>query len=173
MGVREYARRRDVRHSSVQEAINSGRIASAVRKDAKGNPRIDAEAADKLWQENTDPAEQRGVHASSEEAAERPVSRSRGPSYAESRAIREAYEARLCKLQFDKAMGDLLPRAEIETSTFRVMRASRDAMLSLPDRLSAEVASMSDERQVHARISKEVEAIQAELADGLARLAAG
>lgn len=57
LSLRAYARHRGVTLRAVQKAIESGRIATV--KDDKGRPKIDQAAADKSWQEMTDPAMQR------------------------------------------------------------------------------------------------------------------
>ena len=41
IGIRAYARRREVSHSAVQKAIASGRLAESVSRDKSGRVRID------------------------------------------------------------------------------------------------------------------------------------
>ncbi len=48
MGVREYARHRSTGHSTVQKAIDSGRISTLP------NGKIDSDVADREWRENTE-----------------------------------------------------------------------------------------------------------------------
>jgi hypothetical protein len=59
IGIRAYARHRNCAPSTVVKAVSSGRLSTAVQRDARGRPKIDAAAADREWLANTDPNMQR------------------------------------------------------------------------------------------------------------------
>jgi len=55
-----------------------------------------------------------------------------GPSYAQSRAIREAYLARLAKIEYEERLGKLISRDEVQVAAFNKFRMFRDGMLNIP-----------------------------------------
>ena len=71
------------------------------------------------------------------------------PPYANSRAVREAYLAKLAKLEYETRSGNLLPRDEVETAQFKVAWLARDNMLNIPDRSAHRLASETDPARVH------------------------
>lgn len=118
--IKEYALYRKVSITAVRKAIKSGRI--ALNK----NNRLDVKIADHQWFNNTDPAKQR-----KETTGEQTNTQN---SYQQSRAIKEAYNARLTKLQFEKESQKLIPVDEVKISAFNTGRMVRDRILNIPDR---------------------------------------
>ena len=92
---RAYARHRGISETAVRKALKEGRITK------NKNDKIDPKQADKQWDINTDPAQIKEVAKPQEEVNNynpAPL----GPSYQQSRAIKEAYNAKLTRLQFEK-----------------------------------------------------------------------
>jgi phage terminase Nu1 subunit (DNA packaging protein) len=81
-----------------------------------------------------------------------------GPSYAQSRAIREAYQAKLAKLEYEERIGKLIDADQLRIEAFKIHRRVRDAILNIPDRCSPQLASMSDQAEVHAYLNQEITA---------------
>lgn len=79
-----------------------------------------------------------------------------GPSYAQSRAVREAYAARLQKLEYEERIGKLVSTEQLQVEAFKVHRRVRDAILNIPDRCAPQLASMSDIAEVHAYLLGEI-----------------
>jgi hypothetical protein len=133
VSLREYARHRRQTLKAVQKAIASGRI----RTTADG--KIDVDQADAEWARNTGPKVRRTSAAPktapprSEEP--RPEPPSVGPSYAQSRAIHEAYEARLAKLTYEERIKKLINADEMRVAAFNLSRMIRDRVLNVPDRV--------------------------------------
>jgi hypothetical protein len=119
--IKEYALYRKVSITAVRKAIKSGRI--ALNK----NNRLDVKIADHQWFNNTDPAKQR-----KETTGEQTNTQN---SYQQSRAIKEAYNARLTKLQFEKESQKLISIDEVKISAFNTGRMVRDRILNIPDRV--------------------------------------
>ena len=98
LSIRAYARHRGVTDGAVRKAIKAGRITK------NKNDKIDSELADKQWSKNTDPSQVKEIKKEEEVRQEtgnyNPVPL--GPSYQQSRAIKEAYNAKLTRLQFEK-----------------------------------------------------------------------
>lgn len=170
VGLREYARRRGCSPASVSRAIAEQRLLESIRRDSKGHPRIDPELADMEWGANTDPgkrpprSEKEGTKASEETPTQRPrVSRvslneegDELPPFEESRARREAYAAKLKKLEFEELDGKLLRKKDVQKATFEISRTIRDSLLLLPHRLGPILAAESDTFTVQIRMEAEI-----------------
>lgn len=85
-------------------------------------------------------------------------------TYAGNRARREKYEADLKRLSYEEKIGKLVSREQIEKIAFEVARRTRDNLLSIPDRIAADVAAETDPQRVHFMIT---EAMLAALDHGL------
>lgn len=171
MNVSAYARHRGVSHVAVLKAIKAGRIA----KEANGT--IDPVKADAAWGGNTNPAQQRKPAKESTGKIERPIDPpsntagiNSGPSYAQSRAIKEAYNARLAKLEYEEKSGALVRTDSVKVSWFNVLRVLRDRALNLPDRLAPLLASETDPKLVRELLDAELRQILNDVADTTAGL---
>lgn len=79
-----------------------------------------------------------------------------------SRQIKDLYAAKMAKLEYEKATGVLIERAQVEKEAFRTGRIVRDTMMGLPDRLAGVLASETDQKKIHAILTKEIrQAIEA------------
>lgn len=128
VSIREFARRKGVSDAAIRKAIERGEIV----KEPDG--RIDP-AKHAHW---TPRAQIRGESVPSD-GEERP---SGIPDYAKSRAIREAYAARLAKLEFDEKSGRLVSIDEVKAEQFRIARALRDRLLQLPAKVAPEIVAL-------------------------------
>ena len=147
VSLREYARHRRISHTAVQKVIRQGRI----RTTPDGS--IDVEQADRDWERNTGPAAP-PRRAPTEQGI--PPGTPRGPSFAQSRAVRELYLARMAKLDFEERSGTLVHLVDVENTLFVVDRVLRDHLLSLPDRLAASLAAETEATQVRSILRKEI-----------------
>ncbi len=127
MSLREYARHRKVSLSAVQKALISERISFVI--DSEGRKRIDHLVADREWTAHTNPAMVRDK--------DQPVS--------EARTMREFYEAKLAKLEYEKRIGKLIDSGKVRQNAFALARRLRDRLLNIPDRISAELVGISDQ----------------------------
>lgn len=169
--VTEYARRRGVSHVAVIKAVKTGRIT----KTQDGF--IDPEKADQDWAANTDPSKPLNSvsgnpkHRKPQGSPKIPgadvdaASASSGgvPPYLQSRAIREAYEARLSKLDYEVRTGKLVSADEVKVIAFNTGRMARDKLMNMPDRLAPLLAGISDSHEIHRLLSAEIRLICEEL----------
>lgn len=116
-------------------------------KDERGRDRIDPVAADAAWDANTNPGKQASMGG---------ADKARGPSYAESRAIREAYQARLAKLEYEEKISKLVEVDKVKLEAFELGRMLRDLILNIPNRISTEAASETDPVKVHSLLTVEL-----------------
>lgn len=159
--MREYARQRGVAHTTVIKAARRGRIPLTRGK-------IDPDAADKAWADNTDEAQRRpptrstnGQHVAADGAAMSPD----GLNYAKSRAVRETYLARLAALEYDVKKGKLVNAEEVSARIFAAARAARDILLGMPDRLAPRLAGEASQHKIHRLIADEVARVCEEIAN--------
>ena len=167
MNVTAYARHRGVSHVAVLKAIKAGRIV----KEADGT--IDPAKADAAWKQNTNQAQQRKPKDEENKpaphvAAELPANS--GPSYAQSRAFKEAYNARLAKLEYEEKSGALVRTDSVKVAWFNVLRVLRDRALNLPDRMAPLLAAETDPKQVRELLDTELRQILNDVADTTAGL---
>src|SRR5579864_2617541 len=99
LSLRAYSRHRGVALSAVQKAIKTRRI--SVLPDGK----IDSDQADSQWARNTEqharPVAQRGQEDDD-------TSGFGGNQYAKARAVREHYQARLAKIDYEERVAMLV-----------------------------------------------------------------
>ena len=172
-----YARHRKARglpggtHVAVLKALRAGRI----EQTPEGT--IDPVTADAAWTANTD-AGRRRAKAGEPEREEAPAPTRAvpepnplgGPSYAQSRAIREAYAARLAKLDYEERSGAVVRTDKVKVGWFNALRVVRDRILNLPDRLAPLLAAESDERRVREMLVVELRTVLADVAGEVAGL---
>lgn len=144
---REYARRKGITHRAVQKAIAAGRI---LAHDGK----VDPDEADRMWSLNTDPSKPKGTATARTPPAEPPagappdsVNRSLrgegGLSYADARAVREAYQARLAKLDYEERSGKLVNADQVAEAWEKIIQASRTKVLGLPAKIKTRIPKLT------------------------------
>jgi hypothetical protein len=156
LSQRAYARHRGVSETAVRKALKEGRITK------NENGKIDPNLADKGWDANTDPAQIKEV-AKSEDEVNSYSPAPLGPSYQQSRAIKEAYNAKLTRLQFEKESKKLISVDEVKISAFNAARMTRDRILNIPDRVIPLLVGKTD-------IHEMKETLKAELTKALEEL---
>lgn len=175
LSLRQYGALRGVSGEAIRKAIKTGRLQKSVSYDEKGWPRIDPAIAETEWPPGKAPTRSKlepdvadeilataGVQVPvfdpdqeipepTLEIGERSAS-----ALARNRAVREAYEARLKKLDWEQKSGLLVEADAVKSEAFKMARSVRDAMLNIPDRLAAEIAAETDQFKVHQRLEEEI-----------------
>lgn len=141
MSRRAYARYRQERGlpggapNAVNKAVNSGRIKLTA------NGLIDSDQADAAWERNTDEGHRRNVEDPKPKAAARtallpeaPPSDQQGSSYQQARAVREVFQARTARLEYERLTGKLVPADEIEARWAALVTDTRNRLLGVPSK---------------------------------------
>lgn len=182
VSIREAARRLGVSDTAVHKAIKADRVRVAGKTES-GRPLMDWEETERRWHANSDASKRShvGPQGSPRRAADKPSARlplsssgagpgaaaaggdegggaavGGGPSYAQSRAVRELFAARLAKLEFEERSGKLVDVDTLKVEAFKVHRRVRDAILNIPDRCAPRLATMTDPAEVHAYLLGEI-----------------
>lgn len=164
LSISAYARHRGVSHVAVHKAIKTGRI----EREPDGT--IDVAKADAAWQKNTNPAQKRKTEKDVAPVPGRPVDPpivNSGPSFAQSRAIREAYNARLAKLSYEEKSGNLVKTDMVKVAWFNTLRVLRDRVLNMPDRMAPLLSAESDQKVIRDLLDKELRQILSDAADSI------
>lgn len=85
---------------------------------------------------------------------------------ARNKAIREAYEARLKKLEWETKTAALVEAEQVQKTAFKLARALRDSMMSIPDRISSELVGEVDQFVIHRKLTEELRNSLGSLQDG-------
>jgi hypothetical protein len=169
VSIREAARRLGVSDVALHKARKVGRIVSHEEdNDPKnGRPRLRWPQVQSDYLANSDETKRThiGGRGDPRRAADLPPVASavgsipaavQGQSLAQSKAVREAYLARLAKLDFEERSGKLVSAEEVKISAFKLARQIRDALMNIPDRVSPELAAETNAAKIHARLHREV-----------------
>ena len=147
-----YARARGIAPPTVLAAIKTGRLINSLSKDERGRLRINPVLADVEWAANTQggkkPAPQQWASG-----ADLPVD---AADYNASRAKKESYLAELARLDYEEKNATLVAADDVKKTAFSVARQVRDGMLNIPDRVAAELAAMTDQFEIHRRLTVEI-----------------
>jgi hypothetical protein len=161
VNLSEYARHRGVTHQAVMRAIKEGRIT----KEPDGS--IDPVKADEEWSQNTD-FSRRPDKARATVKGEAPPA-SNGPDYNVSRAVREAYTARLAKLEYEEKTGKLIDAEKVKTTWFNTLRIVRDRILQIPDRMTAILMAETDPLKFKTTLDAELRRILEDASSEIAK----
>lgn len=143
VSIREYAKLRGVSHTAVQKAISSGRLVASVTGVGTKTVRIDVASADAEWpksaREVMNDAFQPDAPAERSAPAPAPAAPASPPNemskttatYQQSRAVREAYAARLAKLEYERRSGKLVDADEVEKKWTEIASLVRTRVLGI------------------------------------------
>jgi len=156
LSQRAYARHRGVALFAVQKAIKSGRISTMA------DGRIDSDVADAEWEANTTA---RPPAAGPRRQADDDAEASGASQYTKARAVREHYQARLAKIDYEERVASLVSKDEVQVAAFNKFRQFRDAMLNIPDRIAAMLAAETVEAKCYEILATEIRKALNEFAD--------
>ena len=159
MNLREYAQSRGVEYTQLSKWAGQGRFTGdALRKDGRAWLVADPQELDRQVAAAKSPDRGgRGGAPPIDQALQQQQNQAATiPSFAQSRAIREAYAARLTRLEFDQKSGRLVDKAELKMKLAKLHMAVRDSLRTIPDRVAPIVAAETDQAKIHAMLLKEI-----------------
>jgi predicted transcriptional regulator len=147
--VTEFAKLIGVSSTAVSHAISKGRMPLSVEEGSNGKKLIDAKIGVEEFNQN----KKRGAVNFSEKKGRRTVDASEA---ADSEKKLKHYKAELARIEVEEAENRLVDAEKVKRQAFKISRAVRDAMLNIPDRLSAELAAEKDQFNIHQRLTSEI-----------------
>lgn len=88
--------------------------------------------------------------------------------YQKSRADKEDAAAKLKNIEYERELGRLVYKEDVEKYISKAVKIARDKLLAIPTRLAPRVTVETDQKNNFAIISKEVEDVIQEIQQGLA-----
>ena len=158
LSLRAYARHRGMSEGAVRVAIKTGRITK--NDDGK----IDPVVADEQWAINSDPARSKPI-AQDERGEQDQTSLSAQARYQQSRAVHEGYNARMAKLEFEKASGKLISLEQADADLMEAAIITRDRMMAIPMHLAPQLVGKTDLMEIRALLNEAVVNALNELVD--------
>lgn len=141
MSMRKFAKLVGTSHTAISNAVKAGRLVRAVVLGPDGKVAgIDPEIGTFEWGENSPSPVSQKTKDLNDEDLPLPA----GLSYADARAVRENYQARLAKLLYEEKMGRLVDSETVERQAFEMGRLVRQAVMTVPDRYGHELAAETD-----------------------------
>lgn len=157
MNLKDYAKQRDLSYQTLARWARENRFKSIEKKGREydiPNPlALDREiAASKA----PDRGGRGGAPVLDDELRRQQADAASIPSFARSRAIREAFSAKLSELEFKQRSAKLVDKAELKMRLAKLHMAVRDALRTIPDRVAPIVAAETDQAKIHAMLLKEI-----------------
>tara|TARA_B100000287_G_scaffold244885_1_gene230285 strand:- start:2598 stop:3107 length:510 start_codon:yes stop_codon:yes gene_type:complete len=157
MTLKEYAAKVDVPYTTLIRWAAAGRLPS-LRKKGRTYMISDKEALDREI-EGTKSPDRGGTSGApdlegalrKQEADQRAV-----PSFARSRAIREAFTARLCELDYRLKSEKLVDKAEMKLHLAKMHMGLRDSLKAIPDRVAPIIAAETEQTKIHSMLMREI-----------------
>ena len=173
----EFARIKGVSIEAVRKAVKTGRLVNSLKiTPGKKVPKIDPVVAAAEWERNTDHSKRTNGGDIRIEPRQTPYTKpdvirhnepiaNGGPSITQSKAILEAYKARLARIEYELKIEKLVEASDVKEQAFRLGRQLRDSMLNIPDRVSAEFAGIAIASEIHTRLTDEIRKVLEALGD--------
>ena len=173
--VLEYATQIDRTRQYVNKMINSGKISKKSTK-TKGRTRYinhkkaDRDLLDNLSHINKKPIvkqsdpetlkkEKPGNKKTISDQEKKDTIKSAGLEIvplAQAQTLKANYVAALKKIELKEKQGEYLLKSDVEKDAFDMARIIRDAVLNIPDRISAELASIKDIHVISEKLTSEL-----------------
>lgn len=193
LSLREFGRQLDVTGEAVRKAIKTGKIpAECVTHDEKGWPRIiDPQRAAEAWGRNRSPtmvrdkaalaagakrgwAQRRGEDPPPEDEADEAAPPPAGgpplragsnlPSITESKAITEAYKARMAKLEYEEKAGKLVNADQVKVKFVSMVTAAKTKLMGVPSKAKSRIPTLT---------VRDIEVLEDLIAEALEEVALG
>jgi len=165
----EFAKRVNVSQPRIALLLRDGRLRGATKKDGK-RIMINYEKAKSLLETRIDPMNPGKIREAintlspdEKKTAVKAAGVGQGIDYTQARTLNERYKAALKKLEFDEKNGSLVRADEVKQEAFDCARRTRDAILNIPDRVAAMLASENKESAVRELLAAELRTALEEL----------
>jgi hypothetical protein len=157
MNLREYAKSRGKSYQTLARWAQNGRL-TTLKREGRSYVILDPQALDQeiaaakaLDRGGSAFGTQIDENLRRQQADDRAI-----PSFAKSRAIREAFAAKLSELDFKQRSGKLVDKDDLKLKLAKLHMNVRDALRTIPDRIAPIIAAEKDQTLIHAMLLKEI-----------------
>lgn len=157
MNLSEYAESRGKSYQTLARWAQQGRL-TELKKKGKAWVIDDPQALDQEVaaakspdRGGSKPGDNIDASLKRQQADERAI-----PSFARSRAIREAFAAKLSELEFKQRSAKLVDKSELQIKLAKMHMSVRDALRTVPDRVAPILSAETDQAKVHRILLKEI-----------------
>ncbi len=153
----EFAKRQGWSRQYVGKLVKSGKIVLVKGK-------VDPEQALAAIKAQSEPStELRAKSQSGTILPASPTDSRQAVDFVTARTMREAFKAKMAKMEYEEKAGKLTDAIKVREEAFRAGRIVRDSLLGIPDRLSDVLAAENDPVKVRQLLMDEFESILNEL----------
>lgn len=155
MSLKEYAAHRGVSGAAVTIAVKAGRC--PIELDSNGKKVIDSEKADASWVIGGRQGQRpQGTESEAYKESVDKDNKTNLPPIIQSRSIKEAYQSRMAKLDYEERIGKTIDAEKVKEDSYKVARTIRDNILNIPDRLAAQLSGETSQYVIHKKLSDEL-----------------
>jgi len=147
-----------VSRQRILKAIETGVLSNSITIDKSTKRKlykVHEKKGLKEWEAHIDPAKKRD-NTKQAEARELNNKENEPSAYQKSKAAREFFNAKIARLNYEERAGTLVDAEHVKKESFRVGRRVRDSMLGLPERLAAELANMTNPREISVYLKEQI-----------------
>lgn len=138
---------------SVARLVAEGRLSTKAGQG--GAKLINVVAFERLVASEVDPSQ--ALRNAQPSPIDQPAAPTSGaPTYMDSRATREAYQAEAARLDIAERLGDLVSKTDVGARTTTAFRKLRDRLMMLPGRIADRMVAAPDARAMKALLSGEL-----------------
>lgn len=175
ISVTQFAKRIGRSEQAVRTAIELGRVTA---KKVDGKLKIDPVTAEREWEENAKEKNRPRLMIENEEIPaddasfefnEKITSENASKQRRLAEAQKEFWKAKQAQLDYEEKAGKYVPIHKVQREAFAVSRTVRDIILSIPDRVSAELVGIKDQVKMHCVLTRELNTALQELSHALER----
>ena len=148
MSQAEFARQQGFTRAYVTKLIKKGIIRLS-------NGKVDSNQAQQAMKANADPVSLIRTDQTTELTPPQPGA----VDFVTVRTMREAFRAKMAKLEYEEKSGTLTEAAKVRQDAFKAGRIIRDELLAIPDRLADVLAAKDDSATVRRIICDELELV--------------
>jgi len=140
-----------------QQGFTKGYVTKLIKKGIirLSNGKVDSNQAQQAMKANADPVSLIRTDQTTELAPAQPGA----VDFVTARTMREAFRAKMAKLEYEEKSGTLTDAAKVKQDAFKAGRIIRDELLAIPDRLADVLAAEDDPATVRRIICDELELV--------------
>ena len=161
MSLSAFAKSQGWSRQYVSKLVKQGKITLV-------NGKVDRDKALAALQANAEPASalrksSAGQTTMSMQSPTRPSDSRQAVDFVTARTMREAFRAKMAKLEYEQKAGKLTDAAKVRDDAFQAARMTRDALLGIPDRMADILAAEKDPGRVSELLREELENVLEQL----------